>query len=116
MGTTSKQVMDIKTSKGLSQTSNEELRAWTDKGWEQAMREGNYDRSREHLNFEIQKGGIVTPIDKKRPLTKRMAENGLWSTSYSEAQPTVCVSWLSAIRKLTLRAKEVTGMYGVCRK
>ena len=32
MGTTSKQVMDIKTSKGLSQTSNEELRAWTDKG------------------------------------------------------------------------------------
>lgn len=39
MGTTSKQVMDIKTSKGLSQTSNEELRAWTDKGWEQAMRE-----------------------------------------------------------------------------
>lgn len=75
MGTTSKQVMDIKTSKGLSQTSNEELRAWTDKGWEQAMREGNYDRSREHLNFEVQKGGIVTPIDKKRPLTKRMAEN-----------------------------------------
>ena len=75
MGTISKQVMDIKTSKGLSQTSNEELRAWTDKGWEQAMREGNYDRSREHLNFEVQKGGIVTPIDKKRPLTKRMAEN-----------------------------------------
>ena len=116
MGTTSKQVMDIKTSKGLSQTSNEELRAWTDKGWEQAMREGNYDRSREHLNFEVQKGGIVTPIDKKRPLTERMAENlasrgikdpneglaepvsGQWSTSYSEAQPTVCVSWPSAIR------------------
>lgn len=48
--------MDIKTSKGLAQSSNEELRAWTDKGWEQAMREGNYDRSREHLNFEIQRG------------------------------------------------------------
>ena len=67
--------MDIKTSKGLAQSSNEELRAWTDKGWEQAMREGNYDRSREHLNFEIQRGGIVTPIDKSRPLTRRMAEN-----------------------------------------
>ena len=39
------------------------------------MREGNYDRSREHLNFEIQRGGIVTPIDKSRPLTRRMAEN-----------------------------------------
>ena len=66
--------MDIKTSKGLAQSSNEELRAWTDKGWEQAMREGNYDRSREHLNFEIQRGGIVTPIDKSRPLTTRKAE------------------------------------------
>ena len=68
MGTSSKQVMDIKTYKGLSQTSNEELRVWTDKGWNQAMREGNYDRSREPLNFEILKGGIVSPVDKSRPL------------------------------------------------
>ena len=75
MSKAGKQVMDIKTSKGLAQSSNEELRTWTDKGWEQAMREGNYDRSREHLNFEIQRGGIVTPIDKSRPLTRRMAEN-----------------------------------------
>ena len=75
MSKAGKQVMDIKTSKGLAQSSNEELRAWTDKGWEQAMREGNYDRSREHLNFEIQRGGIVTPIEKSRPLTRRMAEN-----------------------------------------
>lgn len=75
MGTTSKQVMDIKVTKGISQIGNEELRDWTDKGWDQAMREGNYDRSREHLNFEIQKGGIVTPIDKNHSLTKRMAEN-----------------------------------------
>ena len=75
MSKAGKQVMDIKPSKGLAQSSNEELRAWTDKGWEQAMREGNYDRSREHLNFEIQRGGIVTPIDKSRPLTRRMAEN-----------------------------------------
>ena len=75
MGTTSKQVMDIRVSKGLSQASNEELRAWTEKGWEQAMREGNYDRSREHLNFEILKGGIISQVDKSRPLTKRMAEN-----------------------------------------
>ena len=75
MSKAGKQVMDIKTSKGFAQSSNEELRAWTDKGWEQAMREGNYDRSREHLNFEIQRGGIVTPIDKSRPLTRRMAEN-----------------------------------------
>lgn len=75
MGTPAKQVMDIKTSKGISQSSNEELRCWTDKGWEQAMKEGNYDRSREPLNFEIQKGGIVTPVDRNHPLHLRMAEN-----------------------------------------
>jgi hypothetical protein len=51
------------------------LRGWTEKGWNQAMREGNYDRSREHLNFEIRQGGMVAPIDKSRPLTRRMAEN-----------------------------------------
>jgi len=75
MGTSSKQVMDIKVTKGLASVGNEELRDWTEKGWNQAMREGNYDRSREHLNFEIRQGGIVAPIDKSRPLTRRMAEN-----------------------------------------
>lgn len=61
--------MDIKVTKGLASVGNEELRDWTEKGWNQAMREGNYDRSREHLNFEIHPGGIVAPIDKSRPLT-----------------------------------------------
>lgn len=75
MGTSSKQVMDIRVTKGLASVGNEELRDWTEKGWNQAMREGNYDRSREHLNFEIHPGGIVAPIDKSRPLTRRMAEN-----------------------------------------
>ena len=67
--------MDIKVTKGLASVGNEELRDWTEKGWNQAMREGNYDRSREHLNFEIRPDGIVAPIDKSRPLTRRMAEN-----------------------------------------
>ena len=75
MGTSSKQVMDIKVTKGLASVGNEELRDWTEKGWNQAMREGNYDRSREHLNFEIRPGVMVAPIDKSRPLTRRMAEN-----------------------------------------
>lgn len=73
MGTSSKQVMDIKVTKGLASVGNEELRDWTEKGWNQAMREGNYDRSREHLNFEIRPGGMVAPIDNSRPLTRRMA-------------------------------------------
>ena len=47
MSTTAKQVMDIRTSKGVGASSNEELRNWTDRGWDQAMKEGNYDRSRE---------------------------------------------------------------------
>ena len=37
MSTTSKQVMDIKTSKGIAESSNEQLRRWTDKGWDQAQ-------------------------------------------------------------------------------
>ncbi|MBQ7471056.1 MAG: plasmid recombination protein, partial [Prevotella sp.] len=74
MSTTAKQVMDIKTSKGIAQSSNEQLRRWTENGWEQAAKEGNYDRSREHLNFEIARGGIVQTIDKEHTLSQRMAE------------------------------------------
>ena len=74
MSTTAKQVMDIRTSKGVGASSNEELRNWTDRGWEQAMKEGNYDRSRERLNFEILNGRIV-PLQKSRSLSDRMAEN-----------------------------------------
>ena len=48
MSTTAKQVMDIKTSKGIAQSSNEQLRRWTENGWEQAAKEGNYDYIREH--------------------------------------------------------------------
>ncbi|MCQ2221454.1 MAG: plasmid recombination protein [Prevotella sp.] len=76
MATTGKQVMDFRPSKGISSgVSNEELRNWTERGWEEASKVGNYDRSRDHLNFEIQKGGIVTPIDKSHSLPNRMAEN-----------------------------------------
>ena len=74
MSTTAKQVMDIRTSKGPGNSSNELLRNWTDRGWDQAMKEGNYDRSRAHLNFEIVNGKIV-PIQKDRSMPERMAEN-----------------------------------------
>jgi len=66
--------MDIKTSKGITQSSNEQLRRWSENGWEQAAKEGNSDRSREHLNFEIARGGIVRPVDKEHTLSRRMAE------------------------------------------
>lgn len=69
-----RQVIDIKTGAGVGDISNEVLRRWTDKGYDMAVKEGNYDRSREHLNFEIVKGGKVAPVDKTRPLDQRMAE------------------------------------------
>ena len=59
-----RQVIDIKASAGVGDISNEVLRRWTDKGYEMAVKEGNYDRSREHLNFEIVKGGRIVPVDK----------------------------------------------------
>ena len=69
-----RQVIDIKASAGVGDIGNEVLRRWTDKGYEMAVKEGNYDRSREHLNFEIVKGGKIVPVDKTRPLDVRMAE------------------------------------------
>lgn len=49
-----KQVLDVRVSKGITTSqSNEHQRRWTEKGWEQALEKGNYDPSREHLNFEI---------------------------------------------------------------
>ena len=69
-----RQVIDIRTSAGVGDISNEILRRWSDKGDDQAVKEGNYDRSRERLNFEIAKVGKVVLVDKDRPLDKRMAE------------------------------------------
>ena len=50
---TPKQVMDFRPSKGITTAqSNEHQRRWTEKGWGSAESTGNYDRSRERLNFE----------------------------------------------------------------
>ena len=70
-----KQVMDFRPSKGITTAqSNEHQRRWTGKGWERAISIGNYDPTREHLNFEI-KNGKVCPIDKTRGIPERMADN-----------------------------------------
>lgn len=71
---TPKQVMDFRPSKGITTAqSNEHQRRWTEKGWGSAESTGNYDRSRERLNFEI-RGGKVCPIDKSRSIPERMAD------------------------------------------
>ena len=70
-----KQVLDVHVSKGITVAqSNEHMRNWTEKGWKRATDLGNYDTTREHLNFEVVSGGKIRPIDKGRSIPERMAE------------------------------------------
>ncbi|MDO5771237.1 MAG: MobV family relaxase [Bacteroidales bacterium] len=76
MENTAKQVLHMQPRKGFTTAqSNEHQRRWTEAGWENAIAHGNYDRSRERLNFEITKGCVVSPIDRSRSMPERMAEN-----------------------------------------
>lgn len=68
--------MDIRASKGITVgQSNEHQRRWSEKGWNNATATGNYDRSREPLNFEIKKGGIISSVDKCKSIPQLMVEN-----------------------------------------
>ena len=70
-----KQVLDVHVSKGITMAqSNEHMRNWTEKGWKRATDLGNYDPTREHLNFEVVSGGKIRPIDKGRSIPERMTE------------------------------------------
>ena len=88
-----RQVIDIKASAGVGDISNEVLRRWTDKGYEMAVKEGNYDRSREHLNFEVVKGGRIVPVDKTRPLdvcmAELLAERGIRDQNIGRSNPNI---------------------------
>lgn len=67
-----KQVLDIRAGKGMTTSqSNEFLR--NANGGERLKRwSGNYDSTREHLIFEIKKGGVVCEVDKKTSVPKRI--------------------------------------------
>ena len=68
--------MDMRPGKGITAAqSDEHQRNWSERGWDHATKNGNYDRSREHLNFEVVRGGIIRPVDKSRTITGRMADN-----------------------------------------
>ena len=70
------QVLDIKTQKGMTEAeSAEHLRRNTKEALKFAKRQGNYDFSREHLNFEVTKGGVISEVDKKHSIPKRMVLN-----------------------------------------
>ena len=70
------QVLDIKTQKGMSEAeSAEHLRKRTTDSLREAKRKGNYDVTREHLNFEIGKGCVIKTVDKQHSIPTRMRAN-----------------------------------------
>ena len=70
------QVMHMNVMKGFSAAqSNEHQRNWTERGWENAIAKGTYDRRRECLNFEVVKGCRIQAVDKRQSIPERMAEN-----------------------------------------
>lgn len=75
-----KQVLDVHPGKGMTLSqSNEHLRI-ASRGAYVANLSGNFDPTREHLNFEVAKGGVVTPLDKSRSIPMRISDNlrGRW--------------------------------------
>lgn len=70
-----KNVIDMRPGKGFTTSqSNEHLRRMADK--ESAKKaQWNYDPSRERLNFEIGKGGVVKEVDKMKTIPQRIKEN-----------------------------------------
>lgn len=75
MASGQKQVMDIEPGKGMTMNeSNEHQRKWNDHTKEVQTGRREYDPTRDHLNFEIAKGGKIQPIDKSKSIPQRMAE------------------------------------------
>ena len=70
-----KNVIDMRPSKGFSPSQgSEHLRRLDDCERAQKAR-WNYDPSREHLNFEVGKGGVVTEVNKFKTINQRIQEN-----------------------------------------
>lgn len=70
-----KQVLDVQVSKGITTAqSNEHQRRRSEQAEKYAMKKGNYDPTRKHLNFEIAPGGKIRTIDTSRSIPERMAD------------------------------------------
>ncbi len=94
-----KQVMDIRAGKGFTAAqSAEHLRLENKEGKACAESRGNnYDPHREHLNFEISKGGVVSAANKAKSIPQRIREilssRGIEDPNKGLAEPkyrTVC--------------------------
>ena len=65
----------MQVSKGITTAqSNEHQRRRSELAEKYAMKKGNYDPTRKHLNFEIAPGGKIRPIDTSRSIPERMAD------------------------------------------
>ena len=70
-----KQVCDLMAGKGMTRgQSNEHLRNFTATAF-QTKRTGNFDPTREKLNFEVTKGGVITPLNKRYSIVRRISDN-----------------------------------------
>ena len=81
-----KQVLDIRAGKGMTTSqSNEFLR--NANGGERLKRwSGNYDSTREHLNFEIKKDGVICEVDKKTSVpNERFGIEDGWSQNLQQS-------------------------------
>lgn len=69
-----KNVIDMRPGKGFTTSqSNEHLRRFSNSNRAKKA-QWNYDPSREHLNFEIGKGGCVKMVDKTKSIPQRIQE------------------------------------------
>lgn len=92
-----KQVADMQATTGITTAeSNEYQRRWKDERWERAGKEGNYDRTRDHLNFEIAKGGLIRPIDKTHSvgemIAARLAACGITDPNIGRKVPNIRIA------------------------
>ena len=70
-----KQMCDIKPGKGISRgESTEQLRNYKIKDPD-AKKYGYFDPTREKLNFEVGRGGVIMDVNKQYPLDQRMKDN-----------------------------------------
>ena len=68
-------MLDFREGKGMTTAqSNEHQRRWNEEDWKLRIEKGNYDMTRERLNFEIVKGGIIQAVDKSKSIPEKMAE------------------------------------------
>lgn len=70
-----KQVIDLRPQKGMTEAqSNEHLRNFSEEAYRK-KKTGNFDPTREHLNFEVGKGGRILPVNKAYSIPKRIKDD-----------------------------------------